>query len=43
MLLINGNKGISFGFSTNISQYNINDIINYIKNKISTLFDKNYE
>jgi DNA topoisomerase-2 len=35
MILVNGSKGIGTGFSTDIMSYNVNDIIQYIKNKLS--------
>ena len=31
LILVNGSKGIGTGFSTNISNHNPSDIINYIK------------
>jgi len=34
MILVNGSRGIGTGFSTNIMCYNVNDIIQYIQNKI---------
>lgn len=35
MVLINGTKGIGTGFSTDILCYNIKDIIEYLKNKLT--------
>jgi DNA topoisomerase-2 len=37
MLLVNGSRGIGTGFSTNIMCYNVNDIIQYIQNKIDNV------
>tara|TARA_B100000963_G_C22638461_1_gene678987 strand:- start:1287 stop:4637 length:3351 start_codon:yes stop_codon:yes gene_type:complete len=34
MILVNGSKGIGTGFSTDITCYNINQIITYIENKL---------
>lgn len=35
MILVNGSKGIGTGFSTDIMCYNVLDIINYIRNKLT--------
>lgn len=34
MILVNGSRGIGTGFSTNIMCYHVNDIIQYIQNRI---------
>jgi DNA topoisomerase-2 len=36
LILVNGSEGIGTGFSTNIPNYNIVDIINYLKNRLTT-------
>jgi DNA topoisomerase-2 len=36
LILVNGSEGIGTGFSTNIPNYNIIDIINYLKNRLTT-------
>lgn len=35
MILVNGSKGIGTGFSTDIMCYNVTDIIQYLKNKLT--------
>jgi DNA topoisomerase-2 len=39
MILVNGSRGIGTGFSTNILCYNVNDIIQYIQNKIDSVIE----
>ena len=43
MILVNGSKGIGTGFSTDIMCYNPNQIIQYIKNKLSLSESNNDE
>ena len=43
MILVNGSKGIGTGFSTDIMCYNPNQIIQYIKNKLSLSESNNGE
>ena len=39
MLLVNGSRGIGTGFSTSIMCYDVNDIIQYIRNKINNTIE----
>ena len=41
LILINGAEGIGTGFSTNIPNFNQNDIINWLLNKLKNIHDKN--